>query len=86
MKHLACIAIVKEGGGKPYVAYFVLYRRGFGGFGNVLRKGRAGGVLGVFYIYFYGLVYWNCFFVVMVMVMGCVCLLVLLSGGIFVDA
>jgi len=38
--------------GKPYVADFVLYTgRGFGGFGNVLRK-RAGGVLGAFLLFF----------------------------------
>ena len=41
-----------KGGEKPYVADFVLYTgRGFGGFGNVLRK-RAGGVLGAFLVFF----------------------------------
>ena len=60
---LGCTCMVGDGltegrgrEGNPYVAYFVLYRRrrgGFGGFGNMLRRGvRTSGVLGILLLLF----------------------------------
>lgn len=48
-----------KGGEKPYVADFVLYTgRGFGGFGNVLRK-RAGGGGGFLALFFFSFLFFS---------------------------
>ena len=54
-------------GGNPYVAYFVLYRRGVWRFWEYAPKGRVSGVLGVFFLHLsLRIGIWEfCFFVVM---------------------